>query len=178
MNKISYIGLISAAALAFAFSAQAGDRMKMDKGMMGGKSHMMLEMMDANEDGTVSKQEFNDFQAKHFSQADSNGDGALSSDEHKAFMTQMKEMREQAKARKKAKMQQKHFEKLDANGDGKISKNEFKARHEKHFSLMDHDNDGAITKEDRKYKMKKMHKKMQHMDDAKDMPMGGKEDRK
>lgn len=51
---------------------------------------------------------------KMFEQADTNGDGVISSDEHSAFVVQHAAER---------------FSKMDANGDGSVSKEEAKAAH-------------------------------------------------
>jgi len=165
MNKLPFIALISLATLSVSSGAFAqanmqdrmnDKRMGMDK--MRGQHHMMHMMMDANQDGSVSQEEFQSFRSKNFSGADKNGDKALTQDEFMALAKQMQEQRKKAKEMAKQKKMQKQFQKLDANGDGKISKEEFDAKGERSFIRMDHNDDGVLNKEDRQKKMRKMKK--------------------
>jgi hypothetical protein len=58
----------------------------MGMGMMGpGMPKMMVVMMDANGDGTVSLDEFQAMHARMFKAMDTNGDGKLSADEVTSF---------------------------------------------------------------------------------------------
>lgn len=52
-------------------------------------------------------------QGSHFAQMDSNGDGAISAEEHAAGAA-------------------KHFAAMDSNGDGKVTKDEMKSRWKEH----------------------------------------------
>lgn len=160
MQKLSFITMVSIAALSFSSAAFAGDKMHMKgmKGMKGGH-HMMHSLMDSNKDGAVSEQEFQAFRDQHFAKADKNGDGNLTSKEFAALGKIMKEQRQKAMEMAKAKRAQKRFAKLDADGNGKISKAEFEAKGKRSFIRMDHNDDGVLDKGDRKrnkHKMKRM----------------------
>jgi len=105
-----------------------------------GKSRFMSNF-DANNDGKVTKAEFDKAAAKKFKDADASGDGKLTFEEFLAF--------------KKAK----HFAHMDTNKDGKISKQEFidykTAKAERKFARKDKNNDGFITRDE----MMSMHDK-------------------
>ncbi len=86
--------------------------------------------IDVNEDGKVSKTEFNDFGIKEFPNKDSNNDGKLTSDE--CMM----------------------FDSFNTDGNSYLSKAEFEAGHNKMFSKMDKNSDGFIDANE----AKSMHK--------------------
>ena len=68
--------------------------------------------------------------AKHMADADSDGDGVLTTAElGQAFEARMKA----------------HFTKKDENGDGALSADEVGARHWKHISVADANGDGKVT---------------------------------
>lgn len=66
-----------------------GMGMDMDKCMkMGGQ---MMEMVDTNKDGKISRDEFNKHHEQMFTQMDKNADGMVDETERAAMKTQMKE---------------------------------------------------------------------------------------
>ncbi len=180
MKKLTLITLASVATMSFSGAVFAeekeihvikmkGDhdmtKMMGDHRMMRKKNarHMMHLLMDADNDGSVSSQEFKDFRSRNFSKADKNGDGKLNAEEFAELGKIKKELHKKAKELAKQKKAQKHFSKFDGDGDGNISKAEFDARGERSFIRMDHNDDGILNKKDRR---KKMHviKKMKKMD--------------
>lgn len=106
----------------------------------GGMANMM-ERLDTNGDGQITKEEAEAAKAARFAEADTNGDGGLSMAEMQAFHAA-------EKARRMETMRQRMFEKADADGNGVISADEFEARGAPMFDRMDADGDGVITAEE------------------------------
>lgn len=107
----------------------------------------MIQQMDKNGDGAVSKKEFNAFHAERFKAMDTNKDGKIGSDEmdgmHQGMHGKMKSMRHMSI--------EQHFDAADTNHDGALSKEEAKegmpilyAR----FDENDANKDGKITKDE------------------------------
>lgn len=69
-------------------------------------------MIDANDDGKLSKEEMLNFHQSHFTKMDADGDGFVSKEEMKA------------KYKEKHKGKKKHLMKMDTNNDGEISDEE------------------------------------------------------
>lgn len=67
--------------------------------------HRMLEKMDENKDGAISKDEFMKVHEARFAQMDKDGDGSLSADEmkaaHEAMKAKMKEHRKHGHDKRK-----------------------------------------------------------------------------
>jgi len=154
MQKINLVTIASLTVLSFSSSAFAEEKMHMMN--MKGMHHMMMTMMDTNEDGSVSQEEFQAFRSKNFSGADKNRNGSLDAKEFAALAKMMKEQHKKAMEMAKKKKMQKHFDKIDTNGDGKISKAEFDAKGDRSFIRMDGNDDGVLNKKDRKGMMHKM----------------------
>ena len=106
----------------------------------GGMANMM-ERLDTNGDGQITKEEAEAAKAARFPEADTNGDGGLS-------MAEMQAFRAAEKARRMETMRQRMFDKADADGNGVISADEFEARGAPMFDRMDADGDGVITAEE------------------------------
>lgn len=170
MKKI-LLATVSASIIAGAtFLATAEDHpdgnqmmMRKDGGERAGK---MMKKMDADNDGSVSRDEYMDRKGDKDSQMhqpkrkglieamDKNNDGAVSEDEFMAG-------------------QKKHFADMDTNKDGKISEEELKERREKfkekreekrgeRFDKMDKDSDGSVSMDEMKARSKeRMEKKME-----------------
>ena len=106
----------------------------------------MLEQVDANADGAVTKAEIEAHRANKFASADTNGDNLVSASEFEEFSIAERE-------RKQAERRAKRFAKLDANGDGMITADEHAAADDKRvdrlFERMDADGDGVITEAER-----------------------------
>jgi hypothetical protein len=88
MNKTLFVFLLFIAT-AFSLSAKHhkghGDR----KGMKGPMHAKMLEKMDADKDGKISKQEWQTYHDQKFTELDADKDGAISHDEFKAHHQKM-----------------------------------------------------------------------------------------
>ncbi len=89
--------------------------------------------IDKNNDGKVSKKEYNGAAAKTFNNLDKNKDGSLIKDELQATDKVAIE---------------KFMQEADTNKDGKISKEEFAQAAEKRFKFLDKDNDGYIDQKE------------------------------
>jgi hypothetical protein len=92
-------------------------------GLMGGP--MNFEMLDADGDGQISREEFENREASMFNAADSNDDDQVSAEELKAFMIKRHEARLD-------KMVERMMERVDSNDDGVISQDEFQEMKEHH----------------------------------------------
>lgn len=89
------------------------------------KAHKM-DMMDTNKDGMVSHDEHKAAMDKKFADADSNGDGMLSATEKSAKKLDMK----------------------DANNDGSVSRDEFNTAGETKFAAADTNKDNSLSKDE------------------------------
>lgn len=111
-----------------------------------GGPRQMLEQVDANADGAVTKAEIEAHRTDKFASADTNGDNLVSAAEFEEFSIAERE-------RKQAERRAKRFAKLDANGDGMITADEHAAADDKRvdrlFERMDADGDGVITEAER-----------------------------
>lgn len=86
-------------------------------GRRGGQAMMRLKRLDADNDGSVSLDEFMRPKLDRFAKADKNADGALDGTELTSRM--------QEKSSHRARMM---MAKLDADGDGKVTKDEFEGQ--------------------------------------------------
>ncbi|MBI4808430.1 MAG: EF-hand domain-containing protein [Nitrosomonadales bacterium] len=125
-------------------------------GMKGGpQGGWMLEQMDQNKDGAVSKKEYDTFHGDHFKALDANKDGRVTQDEMDAMH---KKMMDKCKPR-----YQDRFDEVDINHDGLLSKDEAEIGMPMvfaHFDETDSDKDGKISKDELSESMKNMHEKM------------------
>ncbi len=104
------------------------------EGKRGDFSQRILERVDTDKDGKISKAEFDAEGSKLFAKLDENGDGKIAQNE----MPQ----------RHWAKFGGQMFDRLDADHDGKVTKAEFQAAGEKMFQRMDKNGDGTIEKDE------------------------------
>jgi hypothetical protein len=107
----------------------------------------MVQQMDKDGDGAVSKKEFNAFHAERFKDMDTNKDGKISAEEldglHQGMRSQMKSMRHMS-------MEQ-HFDAADTDHDGALSKEEAEKGMPILFARFDENDankDGKITKDE------------------------------
>ncbi|WOI54055.1 hypothetical protein [Parvularcula sp. LCG005] len=114
---------------------RGGDRPPRDRGMT---------RLDADESGTVSREEAMAPAAQRFAAMDTNNDGQLSADEMKAGRDQRGDKKGDGKRRRGDRMTG-----MDADGDGKISKLEMTAAATKRFDKADANGDGTVTTEER-----------------------------
>jgi Ca2+-binding EF-hand superfamily protein len=97
-------------------------------------SQRILERVDSDKDGKISKAEFDAEGSKLFAKLDENGDGKIAANE----------MPQRHWARFGGKM----FDRMDADKDGKVTKAEFEAAGDKMFQRMDKNGDGIIEKDE------------------------------
>lgn len=119
-----------------------------DDDHMGHGMARMMEKVDTNKDGNISRAEHDAMRSTHLAEMDGNGDGFVTFGEHKAAM----------EARMAARFTQRH----DENGDGRVSVDEIDAHHDGMFERMDADKDGIVTPEEMKAGHKGMRKGMRH----------------
>ncbi len=136
MKKLTIAALLTVGVAGFTYAAMA------DNHRGPGHGGAMLEKVDANQDGNITKDELSAHRAERFLSADTNGDNLVSPEEFEAFSLAERE-------RKQAERQAKRFERLDANGDGLITAEEHDAaaaeRMERMFDRVDADGDGVVT---------------------------------
>ncbi|GAB2179560.1 hypothetical protein [Dongia sp. agr-C8] len=113
---------------------QAGNGMPDANKKHGDFSQRILERVDADKDGKISKAEFDAEGAKMFAKLDENSDGKIAENE----------MPQRHWARFGGKM----FDRMDADNDGKVTKAEFQAAGEQMFQRMDKNGDGIIEKDE------------------------------
>ncbi|MBI5006958.1 MAG: EF-hand domain-containing protein [Nitrosomonadales bacterium] len=130
-------------------------------GMKGGpQGGWMLEQMDQNKDGAVSKKEFDTFHRDRFKELDANKDGKVTQDEMDAQCKRRVE--------KCAPRFEDRFDEVDIDHDGLLSKDEAEIGMPMvfaHFDETDTSKDGKISKEEMKEGLKKMHERMRDMRD-------------
>ena len=143
---VSGLLVISAAGTAMAQAPIKGGHpgwtKAMGHGKHSGRGMMFKELMDADGDGSVSKQEVAGFHEDQVKKADKNRDGSLSAEEFTVMQENIAE--EMRKIH-----EQKRFERMDANGDGKVTAEELTAHHGAMFDRMDRNDDGMIGPDDR-----------------------------
>ena len=108
-------------------------------GAVSAQVRKLMGEMDANHDGTVSRDEFMAYprrmDQKLFDRVDSNKDGAISREEYMA----------PGAGRGSAETRAEHFRLLDTNGDGRITREELDARRNARFDQLDANKDGQLT---------------------------------
>lgn len=146
MKKVTIAALITICVGSVAYTAMAQNH-------RGGPAPMMLETLDANQDGSISKDEVNAHRADRFASADMNGDGLVTADEFEAFA-------QAERAQKQEERRARRFAKLDADGDGFVTAEEHAAagdeRMERMFNRIDTDGDGVISESEREAAKERM----------------------
>ncbi|RVE85126.1 EF-hand domain-containing protein [Sinorhizobium meliloti] len=99
----------------------------------------ILQRLDANNDGAVSRNEIVAASAKLFARLDVNGDGVIDEDETEWLREAIMDRATAMQARLGNQMRR-----LDASGDGKVSRDEFRDRR-LFFDLADGDGDGKLS---------------------------------
>ena len=105
-----------------------------------GKSKFMA-FFDSNNDNIVTIEELNEASKKRFAKMDADGNGEVTHEEFKAYVSQ----------RRKEHRQQR-FANIDANNDGQVTKEEYVSyktqKAERRFQRMDSDSDGLVNAEE------------------------------
>jgi len=106
-----------------------------------GPQGKFMMFFDTNHDNMVTISELNAAVKQRFETMDADGNGMVTPEEFKAYISE-----------RRAERQQQRFAKLDANDDGTISKDEFVQYQQKlaeqRFQRLDTNNDGAISKDE------------------------------
>jgi Ca2+-binding EF-hand superfamily protein len=122
--------LIAAAAL-FAATASAGAQPM--------RGAAMLDRLDANHDGKITREESVAARERMFKRLDKNSDGAVDEAEIEVARRAIKDRAASAEAHMSAR-----WRRMDKDGDGKVSSAEFQSRAVL-FDLADRNGDGTIT---------------------------------
>ena len=101
-----------------------------------------IERIDANGDGQVSLEEFQDHDRGPFARLDADGDGTVSQSELEAHQIEM-----QARHEEMQEKMREHFDTADANNDGFVTREE--ARNAA-FNRIDTNGDGLLTSDELK----------------------------
>ncbi|MBN1866300.1 EF-hand domain-containing protein [Candidatus Sumerlaeota bacterium] len=119
----------------------------------------IMQEADADQDGSVTEQEFLDAQKKHFEHLDANGDGKIDQQERTERMNAMRDrmgelrghvrdrVRNHVRDQVRDRRHQALFDRADADNDGRVSAEEFPGRPGR-FSDIDTDGDGYLSPED------------------------------
>ena len=89
MEKLAILAAITA--MTFSLSAEHEPGKSPPKGPPGPHPEHMIEMMDTDKDGKVSKAEWQAHHEKHFNEMDVNKDGFVTAEEMKAMHEKMRE---------------------------------------------------------------------------------------
>lgn len=92
----------------------------------------LMDRMDANKDGSVTKEEFTAARASMFAKRDRNADGYLDGEDAGK------------RARRGAERMAQARERLDTDGDGRVSKDEFVTADSPMFTAADKDSNGVL----------------------------------
>lgn len=101
----------------------------------------MLFQSDTNQDGTLTRAEFDAARAAEFTRLDANRDGSLTREERRAGRADRSGRRGGHRGM--------GMDGVDANNDGNITRAEFLARPTAHFDRIDANHDGVITAAER-----------------------------
>ena len=99
-----------------------------------GGPEAMFERLDTNDDGSISREEFDAGRPNRLGEADTDGDGKVSLEEFKV----------QAEGRRNERITS-MFERLDSDGDGFVTVEERDTHHTRMFEFLDRDGDGVIS---------------------------------
>ena len=144
MKKLTIAALVTVVVGSAALTAMAQHQR--------GLGEPMVEAVDANQDGNISKDELVAHRAEKFTSADTNGDNLVTAEEFEAFAIAERE-------RKQAERRARMFDKLDADGDGYVTAEEHAAadtRMDRMFDRVDTDGDGLIKEAEREAAKEKM----------------------
>lgn len=101
------------------------------------RGQAMMEMLDVNKDGKITKAEAEAFRDQKLAEFDADKDGALSQSEYVAMVNSM--MADRIKRR---------FQREDVNNSGTLDKTEISGRIDHMFERMDANKDGVVDSEE------------------------------
>ena len=139
--------LFAATALAVAALALPGAQANEKDGASKSRTGY-FERLDTDKDGAVTLQEAVAVHHARFTKIDANGDGSVSRDEFMSYSAKAKPTDAKPSESKASERKTKMFERLDADKNGSISGQEWDAVAEKQFAAVDADKDGKVTKEE------------------------------
>ncbi len=151
MKAIAVLGVFLASTLAH---AEVDPDLEQNRGDMYGRDGGgLFKSMDANGDGVVSNDEFDDFSARHFKKLDANNDGKITP--HEMYGEQ-----KQGSTHHGMTPQNDRFSAADANQDGGIDREEAKVMPmlPRYFDEIDADKDGKITRQEYNDAMPRLHR--------------------
>jgi Ca2+-binding EF-hand superfamily protein len=130
---VTLMAITAALVLGTSLAVAQGTGPGMGPGMgPGGGGAMMMQRFDADNNGTITEDEFAAGHDDWFKTLDANNDGAISREEFTGTVP----------AGKRAAQM---FTRHDANGNGSIDAAEFRQTHSARFQRMDANKDGALT---------------------------------
>lgn len=104
-------------------------------------SGKFMRFFDANQDGVVTMDEFDQSARQRFKRIDADNSGQISTEEFRSYIKQRRAERKAAK-----------FKRIDTDNDGQVSKEEFIAyqmkKAQRKFTYLDRDNDGHLSVEE------------------------------
>jgi Ca2+-binding EF-hand superfamily protein len=105
--------------------------------------------LDTNGDGSISKAEFDAFNAEHFKNLDTNNDGKITPDELRAAQDQMQQNHGMGHGDGTTHLDQRFYA-ADANHDGGLDREEAKNMPmlSKYFDEVDANKDGKVTRQE------------------------------
>lgn len=116
MKTATKILVASSALVALVGTAAIAGHHKGGPDRDGSRAERMIERLDADKDGRVTREEMVAAANARFTARDKDGDGIVSAEDREAF-----------RAERRAERRTERFETIDADGDGMISKDEFAA---------------------------------------------------
>ncbi len=136
-NKIALAAsVVAAGGLAFVGTSMARGGFQKGHGMFGGAS-MIIEQLDADENGELSRAEIDSGLESRIANADANGDGNVDLEEFQPLFLEIIRSR-----------MVDGFQKLDADGDAVITPEEFQGPINRIMSRLDRDEDGTLSAEE------------------------------
>jgi len=116
MKTATKLLLVSSALVALVGTAAIAGHHKGGHDRDGSRAERMMERLDADKDGRVTRDEMVAAATQRFTARDKDGDGVISAEDRKAF-----------RAERRAERRATRFDTIDADSDGMISKEEFTA---------------------------------------------------